>query len=328
METVQDQDNRTTPSGPTYWLLVFLALTPIINWERAVLIEPALPQPQAVGRRGARRGLVSDGQVVSLMVIAIFSIGFAILPHILPSASDPSPLSIGRILYFLVWITWLWLAAPLAAPLLLPKCESDEKWPLNSVDLMAALAGLFLLCYVTGEFLMVIAAFFGFPEGRWLVKPSTLNAINIGVVVVTFVPIWRQDIWKYTRRFVSVSWIVLFAVSTITYVGAYGHWFQPLDASQWQNFCTYGGFSAVAIFVAFIGFLISAENNRLRRFVLPLGLAGVFTAWVLWRLAAPSGAPVNYSLIIAHAANGALFGLILDLWRRSTRWWGGSHVTL
>ena len=221
----------------------------------------------------------------------------------------------------------LWLIAPLVAPFLLLKNQPPTSWSLNSVDLMAVLAGLFLLCFVTGEVLMAMATWLGFSEGRWLVKPSTLNVINSGIVVVAFLPVWRQDLCRYRRCIASKLWIVFFVVSTTLYTGMYGPWFKLLNASRWQSFFVHAAFPAVVIIVAFITFRAREHVGRFRWFVLPVGLAIGFAAVAQCGLASLPGAPENYSLSTAHAVNGALLGLILTLWRESRQWWGGSYVS-
>ena len=97
MATSQDKGNRSTPSGVMRYVLICLTLSPVITWDKAVVIaklhrlllsKPLDDEKRVVevalvvtvvsafmgvllGRWGAKRGWVSDTQVVWLMVIAI-----------------------------------------------------------------------------------------------------------------------------------------------------------------------------------------------------------------------------------------------------------------
>lgn len=272
---------------------------------------------------------MSDTQVVWLMVIAIITASFAVLDHALPNPVDTSKLSLWRTLYFLGWMAGLWLIAPWVAPCLLLKNQLPEDRSRNSVDvdLMAALAALALLSLVTSQVLIAITDWLhGFSRDRWLVNPSSLNVIASAIVVVAFLPMWRQEVCNYKRSVVAILWIVFFVVSATIYAGMYGPWFKSPNGFNWQIFSAYAAFPTVVMIVAFIAFLIPEKVGRFRWFVFPVGLTMGFAVVAQCNLASLPGALESRFLMIAHAVNGALLGLILTLWRESRRWWGGSYA--
>ena len=264
-------------------------------------------------------------QVVWWLVVAIIAASFAIIDHNLSdTVSDKLPL--GRTFYFLGWMSGLWLVAPLVTPFLLLKNQPSANRSLDSVDLMAMLAALALLSFVAGQVLIAMADWlYDFSRDRWLVDPSAVNVMTSAIVVVAFLPIWRQEVCG-RRVAAAVLWTVFFVISTIIYAGMYGLWFKPLNVSKWQLFSAYAAFPAVVMFVAFIAFLLPARLARFRWFMLPIGLAMGFAAVAQYSLASLSKTPGNCPLIIAHTVNGVLLGFILALWRKSGRWWGGSYV--
>ena len=353
MATSQDKVSGPTPLGVTTYALIGLAVGSI-TWNNAVVIaklhrwllnKPLDDEKRIVeaaliiivaftfmgilfARRGVKRGSAEATQVVWLMVAAIITASFAIIDHALPNPVDNSKLPLLRTFYLLGWMVGLCLIAPLAAPFLLLRRQPANR-SLYSVDLMAMLATLALFSFFASETLIVIAdRFFDFSRGRWLLNPSSLNAIASCTVVVTLLPIWRQELYSNKRSMSAILWIVFFVAFVIIYAGMYGPWFKRLNVSRWQLFCAYASFPTAAMIAAFIAFLIPVRLRRFRWFVPPVGLATIFAAMAKYRLAPLTlDEQGNFSLIVAHAVNGILLGLIIAFWRESKWWWGGSYIS-
>ena len=351
MATSQGKRNDPTPLAITTYAFIGLAIGSV-TWNNAVVIarlhrwllnKPLDDEKRVVeaalilvialtfvgifaARWGAKRGSVDATQIVWLMVAALLTATFAIIDHALPDPADSSKLPLWRTFYLLGWLAGLCLVAPLAAPFLLPSRKPANR-SLYSVDLMAVLAALSLLTFLASEVLIDVAnRFFGFSRECWLLNPSGLNVTATIIVVVTFLPIWQQELRSNRRSMAALLWIIFFVIFTIVYAGMYGPWFKQLDASRWQLFCVYASFTAVVLMVAFAAFLVPLRLRRFLRVALPLGMATGFAAIAHYGLVPlATDQPEYSSLVIAHAVNGALLGLVIAFWRGSKWWWGGGH---
>ena len=343
MATSQDNGNRSESSPTMPYYLVGAALGSV-GWDKSLLLakvalhffgdQKGIKDTEKivevslwmlmlltfcsilVGSRAAKRGWVSNAQVLGLMIAALITAALSIANETLTNSETVSLFC--RTTYFLFWVAWLWLAAPCAAPSLLLKSQLPENRSSMIVDLMAASCFVALICFGIG-FFMTIGGEVLPCSFDWVVEPLVLNVICSGLFVVASLPFWwqrEQQHPRHARARLHVVYWGAFAVLPVAYGGVYGLAFS--DASWWWSFLTYGVFLAVTVVTIVIVFWVSASPGRCRWAVLSLGLAAAFgtvAAFFIPSLAEKCLSLKQYHLLIAaHALDGFLLGTAFSCW--------------
>ena len=304
----------------------------------------------------ARRGWVTDKQVMLSVFTMIVVALFAILDHSIPDPSDGTTMSFGRTVYSLGWPTALYLLAPL---LLLRRRDNSTMSAIIRLIAVSALMAVF--CWVSGTIIIRGAAaihdlfrIMNTAEARlsdrhnfWILSPSSASPIAGACVVIVYAPLWWSQLWAEKGNFYRGIWIVICSLFVVSYAGLYGaifyddEWFTTLVesrlASTSQLFFAFGAYALAALTAvllsAFCAMTRSApvtddtcwSANNAFWLCLPvffgIGFAVTILLFIvpLLRLAGVTLAQMAF-FVIAHFVHGIVLGFTMRLFTRVTKW--------
>lgn len=339
-------------SGPTYeqWHVTQVSLIVILVVACAGV---------AFGAFAAQRGWADHEQVLLSMVAAVIVALFTIIDQSLPNPTDSSQLPTKETLYYVGWVVGLWLVPVFLQPN--PNGQLAERIRRGG-GLLGVVSVMAVACWLGGTLLVEVARYIvsydaiseltagaganlGDPRKFWLASPSAVNPICSVLFVVSFSPIWWQELWRHRQIGKACIWIASFSAFGLIYAGLFGGvfyaergWAARLIArdlaESWQFFLTFGAFPAVMIVTVLLSFRLTRRDETSTavgwpvsdRFwlLLPLGLALGFAAVSLLGLAPLARLdevswPQIAVLTTAHAINGILLGLTLRVLGLATR---------
>ena len=289
-----------------------------------------------LGAWAVKRGWATFEQVVTSVAVAVVVAGLSIVDYSLPPVNQVDTLLPFReTTYYLGWVLGLWFVPFF---LLVRRYPGDASWFHRCGGFLCVTVAVGAVGLLVGLLVETLATVLSEAATQWLgqsyiedvqrfwvARPASINTIGGSFVVVAFASIWWRGVWP-TRAGARI-WTFSTVALTAAYASLYGALYCT-DESSASVRCALA-FGALPLVIA-AGVLVSyglARRNEevasigwpvsgLFWWLLPVSLAIGYSGIAILGLApvteyrAGSGGPA-WVLVLAHAFNGACFGVAL-----------------
>lgn len=265
----------------------------------------------SVGAFCGRKGWIRYKDIMLSLLVSLTFAFFIILDYGLPGSNGPC-LPFKEKFYYVVWALVL-MVVPFI--ILLPWRALIPLIP-RGITLSAMSAAMALICGSMGFLVQEMMKLANVLPDKWVVWPSMLNAILGAYLVVAFVDVWWREFLNW-RSFARWSWMIGYVAFSFLYLGWFGfRFYAENEVDQWKSFFVFGAFPLVACASVIPMYtLANSDSNRwpacsILGWLLPVILAFGFGIIAWFGLPKIShSASVEWTLMVAHGANGLLLGL-------------------
>lgn len=288
------------------------------------------------GAWAVKRGWTNFEQVVTSVAVAVVVAGLSIVDHSLPPVVHAGTrLEFGETTYYLGWVLGLWLVPFVLLPRRNP---GDAGWFHRSGGFLCVTVAMGTVGLLVGLLVETLAtvsneaveqwlgqSYIADVQRFWVARPITTNTICGSFVVVAFASIWLRGVWP-TRA--GARWWTLFTIAlTAAYASVYGGLYCADEpAASVRCALAFGALPLVIGAGVLVSYGLARRNEEVASigwpvselfwWLLPVSLAIGYGGIAILGLApvaeyrAGSDGPI-WVLVLAHAFNGASFGVAL-----------------
>lgn len=288
------------------------------------------------GAWAVKRGWASFEQVVTSVAVAVIVAALSIVDYSLPPVDQAETLlPFGETTYYLGWILGLWFVPFVLLPRRNP---GDTGWFHRSGGFLCVTVAMGTVGLLVGLLVETLATVSIESAEKWLgqsciedaqrfwvARPVTVNTICGSLVVVAFASLWLRGVWSTTAG--GRWWMLFTIVLSAAYASVYGGLYCA-DESAGSVRCAFA-FGALPLVIGagvLVSYGLARRNEKVASigwpvsglfwWLLPVSLAIGYSGIAILGLAPvaeyrPGSDGPTWVLVLAHAFNGACFGVAM-----------------